>query len=89
MAKKILCVMVLMFALVGALASCGGDDSDTTTATVTTTGNPAHTHNYGEWETAKASTCTAEGTKERYCNCGEKQTSSIAKVSHTYDNLEG
>lgn len=66
MAKKLLCAIVLMLALVCVLASCG------------------HEHNYGEWETTKATSCTAEGAKERYCSCGEKQTESISATGHSF-----
>ena len=45
-----------------------------------------HTHSFGEWETTKAATCYAEGTRERQCDCGEKQTESIGKTSHNYVN---
>lgn len=85
MAKKILCVIVFMLALVCALASCGGDDSDTTTATVTTTGNPAHTHNYGEWETVKNATCTEDGIKKKACSCGDTEQEKIPR-GHNYVN---
>ena len=60
MAKKLLCVIVLMLALVCVLASCG------------------HEHNWSEWETTTEATCTAEGTKERYClECDEKNVETI------------
>lgn len=74
MAKKILCVIVFMLTLVCTFASCSGDKDET----------PSHTHNFGEWEITKSATCTAEGSKERYCSCGEKQISTISKVEHNY-----
>lgn len=72
MAKKILCVIAFMLALVCVLASCVGNKQ------------PEHTHAYGEWETTKSSTCTTEGSKERYCSCGEKQTATISMTEHVY-----
>ena len=72
MAKKFLCVIAFMLALVCVLASCGGNNQ------------PEHTHAYGEWETTKSATCTTEGSKERYCSCGEKQTVTIAVKEHEY-----
>ncbi len=42
-----------------------------------------HTHAWGEWETVTAATCTAEGTEERSCLCGEHETRSVEKLPHT------
>ena len=78
MAKKILCVIVFMLTLVCTFASCSGDKDET----------PSHTHNFGEWEITKSATCTAEGSKERYCSCGEKQSASISIAEHSYGNWE-
>ena len=75
MAKKILCVIVFMLTLVCTFASCSFYKDET----------PSHTHNFGEWEIIKSATCTAEGSKERYCSCGEKQTSTIA-ANHNFVN---
>ena len=58
MAKKFLCVIVLMIALVCTFASCNVYKDKTQNSNEA----PAHTHNFGEWETTKAATCTAEGT---------------------------
>ena len=70
MAKKILCIGALVIMLVCILVACGGGDEP-----------PSHTHSYGEWETVKAATCTEEGSKERSCSCGDKQTEKIATNS--------
>ena len=51
-----------------------------TTAEVTT--EPPHTHSFGAWSTVKAESCTEEGTKERVCSCGQKETETIAKAEH-------
>lgn len=77
MLKKILTSVALLMALVCALASCGGGNGDPST-------NPQHIHAFEEWETVKDATCTEEGTKERYCTCGEKQTATIAMKAHTF-----
>ena len=42
-----------------------------------------HSCEFGEWEVAKRATCTQEGVKERFCSCGEKQTTTIASTGHT------
>ena len=36
-----------------------------------------HTHKFGEWSTTKYATCTENGERARYCDCGEKQSDSI------------
>ena len=48
--------------------------------------NP-HTHNFDEWETTKAPTCTEEGERIRFCSCGEKDsvTEVIPATGHSFD----
>lgn len=81
MAKKFFSALALVLALVCVFALCddNGDDS-----TPITPENPTHTHAYGEWEIQKAATCTSEGSKDRYCSCGEKQTASISATGHSF-----
>ena len=43
-----------------------------------------HTHSFGEWSITKASACENDGVKERYCDCGEKQTLAIEATGHIY-----
>ena len=45
--------------------------------------NQDHTHFFEEWQTAKKATCTEDGTKVRYCSCGEMQTQTISALGHT------
>lgn len=33
-----------------------------------------HEHEFGEWTVVKQPTCTQDGSKERVCECGEKET---------------
>ena len=42
-----------------------------------------HTHEFGEWTVVKQPTCTQDGERERFCSCGEKQTSTIAATEHS------
>ena len=63
--KKLLCVIIMMFALVCLLASCD-----------------EHTHDYGEWENVTNPTCTVDGSKVRYCTCGEEQIKPIYATGH-------
>jgi len=41
-------------------------------------------HTYGEWETTSRATCEQEGTQERYCKCGEKQSRTVSATGHNY-----
>lgn len=42
-----------------------------------------HTHSFGQWEVTREPTCSAEGEKQRMCECGEKEVLSISKTSHS------
>ena len=44
----------------------------------------AHSHEFGEWTLSKRATCTEDGQQERFCSCGEKQTSTIAATGHSF-----
>ena len=41
-----------------------------------------HTHDFGEWTTVTAATCTEDGEAERTCACGETETKRI-EAHHT------
>lgn len=43
-----------------------------------------HAHAYGEWTTVTEAGCTTAGLRERSCECGEKETETIAPVGHSY-----
>ena len=43
-----------------------------------------HEHSFGEWSVTKNATCTEEGVKTRYCDCGEKQSDVIPATGHNY-----
>ncbi|MBQ8356136.1 MAG: discoidin domain-containing protein, partial [Oscillospiraceae bacterium] len=47
-------------------------------------GELPHEHAFGEWTTTKEATCTEEGSRERVCECGEKETEVIAALGHDY-----
>ena len=42
-----------------------------------------HEHSWGEWNTVLNANCIQEGKQERSCSCGEKETKTIPKISHT------
>ena len=60
------------------------DTTDTTDTTNTpdTTAPAPHIHNFEEWMQVKRPTCTEDGTNERYCSCGEKQTQNLSALGH-------
>ena len=47
-----------------------------------------HTHEYGDWVVVKEATETEEGSKERVCECGAKETETIEKLVHTHAHGE-
>lgn len=48
----------------------------------------SHTHEFGEWMVVKQATCTEDGLQERYCSCGEKQSTTVVATGHTVSNWE-
>lgn len=43
-----------------------------------------HEHQFGEWTVTQDPTCTQEGTKQRVCECGEKETQPVAPTGHSH-----
>ena len=80
---KLISLIVLMTFVIGSLASCydfvkgqinnlsGGEQQ-------------SHQHSFGDWKTTKEASCTQNGEKVRFCNCGEKETTPITSTGHTY-----
>jgi len=60
---------------VEASAPSSSDDPETT--------EPPHEHAWSAWTVTLNATCTTEGTEERTCDCGEKETQAIAPLDHT------
>ena len=52
-------------------------------------GEAPHTHRFGEWTVTKDATCTEEGSRERVCECGVKETEVIAALGHTEETIPG
>ena len=48
----------------------------------------AHEHSFGEWTVTREATCTEDGSRERVCECGEKETEVIAALGHDFVNGE-
>ncbi|MDR3011895.1 MAG: leucine-rich repeat protein [Chitinispirillales bacterium] len=40
---------------------------------------PLHTHVFGEWEVTLEPTCETEGTRVRFCSCGDEESETIEK----------
>ena len=72
MRKSFFIFAILILLSVFMLSSCDSDSNP-----------PAHTHSFGDWETVQKVTCTSDGSAERYCSCGEKQTKTITSSGHT------
>ena len=89
---KILAVFGILLAM-GITACNNGGESDVqsqeTPATSEQQGGGAsseHKHKYGEWTQTKAPTCTEKGSKERVCECGEKDVQEIPALGHDFEN---
>ena len=87
--KKLLTFVALTLALICLVVSCGGQTEQNPPEQNQPEQNqpeqdlPTHTHSFGEWEITKNPTCTDNGTKVCYCDCGETQTEVIASFGHT------
>jgi len=88
--KTAILICVLLLICVLGLSACDGVpqeplDSNGTDAS-TESNAQIHSHTFGEWSIVKAPTCAEKGEQARVCGCGEKETSEIDKISHTYTN---
>lgn len=55
------------------------------TADFEVTVNSKHVHKFGDWKTEKEATCSVEGKMYRECECKERETKVIPKLSHDWD----
>ena len=77
--KKLALVVILLAILITSclmFAACDTQGS-----------NSDHVCEFGEWTVTQQATCTKQGQFERYCSCGEKQTSSISATGHSYAHV--
>ena len=72
--KKIV-LLLLSISILICLVACNQGQNQVPT--------PEHTHNFGEWDVTKHATCTEDGTKVRYCSCGEKQSEIVVSLRHS------
>ena len=78
MKKSIWTVLVLVCILT--LSACGEKITDSGSSVDANTG--PHTHIFGEWTAVTAETCTEDGTYERVCSCGEKESKTVKATGH-------
>lgn len=80
----LICLVLLACTLV--LTGCDEEEkpNDTNDDVIDDGGNEEHVHAFGDWVVAKEATCTDDGEKERTCKCGEKETSGIEALGHTF-----
>jgi len=45
---------------------------------------PATGHGWSDWIQTTSPSCTAEGMRIRFCNCGARETETLAKLPHSY-----
>lgn len=92
--KKMLALLVISLTMF-VICSCSDEipsDSIVTTRpmeaiNVDASTNP-HTHQFTEWSIVECASCTANGLKERYCSCGEKEQETIDATGHNYTQWE-
>lgn len=63
----------------------GGDTSSDPSQgnSVITNDGSLHFHEYGAWDVIQQANCKQNGTEERYCDCGAKQSRTISATGHT------
>ena len=70
---KLFALIVALWLFIAGGDGCGAQDT------------PAeHVHSFGEWTITVAATCTDDGAKIRYCDCGEMQSETIAASHKEY-----
>ena len=94
MRKLLWTVCILLLVCVFAFSSCDGrgqtsvtEDANSETSYETETEpkvseTEAHVHAFGEWQSVSEATCTAAGSQERVCVCGEKEAQEVAALGH-------
>lgn len=73
--KSILTLLLALIACAVIFTACDEGNTQQT--------EPPHTHVFGDWKTITEPTCTETGSKERICECGEKETEAIDTLGHT------
>ena len=83
--KKTLLACMLLLVVIFSLAACSGNGTPPSNNEGSNNETSEHTHEFGEWDITVNPACTENGTKVRYCSCGEKQSESVPAIgTHTY-----
>ena len=91
--KKYFIIALIITAIMFFLVGCSEEkptteEPNTNTTTIETNTNTntttLHTHEFGAWTVVKNATCTEDGSKERTCACGAKETETVPATGHNY-----
>lgn len=67
--KKTICIIITLLLLACACVLCGCNE---------------HEHQFGPWSVSKEPTCTQDGEKTQFCECGEVNTQTISATGHSF-----
>ena len=83
--KKLIALMTLIVVSLILLTACdnqnGGSKGDQNGDR-----NNVHSHSYGDWRTTKIPTCTEDGMRTRYCECGAEKNDPIYAAGHNFSD---
>lgn len=74
--KKLLPILLLIAVIISMMLLSSCDDLFG--------GENEHEHEFSEWETVDAPTCTESGLEARACDCGEEETRSVPATGHSF-----
>ena len=74
--KKLLPILLLIAVIISMMLLSSCDDLFG--------GENEHEHEFSEWETVDAPTCTEGGLEARTCDCGEEETRSVPATGHSF-----
>ena len=87
--KRRLLLVPLVIVILSLLILVGCNDNSINDNIDNTDSNDLHTHAFGEWTVTKEPTCTKDGIRTHFCNCGYTETESVASTGHDKIVAEG
>ena len=78
--KKLLTMVVWVLVFVCLFVSCNKPNDNQSNNS--NDNQSVHSHSFGEWEITTEPTCTEEGQKTCYCDCGETQCEAVPMLGH-------